>query len=79
VARTYKDGRRGGAHRGGHEGKEYWKSRWKNWGEIPGRWTKAQTHRFERRAPVIERDLIADGVRDVRETLIPCAMGTCPE
>lgn len=30
-------------------GYEYWASRWHPGGELPGRFTKQKTHRFERR------------------------------
>jgi len=37
------------AQKNGRRGKEYWKSRLHRFGEEPGRWTKTQTHRKERR------------------------------
>ncbi len=37
------------AKRHGHAGSEYWASRLHSQGEIPGRFTKEQTHRKERR------------------------------
>ena len=37
------------AEKGGRPGKEYWKSRLHKHGEIPGRFTKKRTHKYERR------------------------------
>lgn len=37
------------ARQAGHPGLEYWKSRSNLLFEVPGRWVKTYTHRYERR------------------------------
>lgn len=48
MARSMKDGRKGGAHRGGHWGKEYWSKRPGPPMMSPGKDSKRITHRAER-------------------------------
>ena len=54
MARSRKDGRRGGGHRN-TQNREYWQSRWHRHGETIGRVIKTLTHRWERR--VLKRRL----------------------
>jgi hypothetical protein len=48
VSRSRKDAK--GGHVGKGPGYEYWTSRFGHGGAAPGRWSKTQTHRRERRA-----------------------------
>ncbi len=53
------------AERWGHAGTEYWKSRLHPQGETPGRFTKTQTHRKERREQLARIRAIRDEVGPV--------------